>query len=452
MANHTQMPLKVSKKDLQPIFSELSEKDMRTLYNYSEIMGLTTGKVLMRVGDTDQTMYVILQGELKIFKNMNGQPNQIAVLRKGDWIGEPLFSRKVPRTVSAVAGTPSVVMAISMATLDVLSSKVQLFFMKKLNMLASEHISQLASRERELISLNKRLLDCLHSERFQGQVDYSDSKMVMGIIKKIPRLPSFASNMLTRLANKNVSLREAADLIKQDPSSVAVVLKTINSAYYGLRTKVSSLDHAAVFLGLDTLYQLIIADGLRSTLPNTPSFNELHSHSIAISNIAFELSLISKIGRPPEMAVIGLLHDLGRGVILLLKKQNPAFGILIDSLDHARLGALLLKEWGVSDMLSRSLEFQSYPELLPPERIPMEVRNDVAILYLAHLCFSLLEGKSEHALPSMFAIDYMRLLGWAPPDLNHLFQKSLLPALTKKFASYPTAFRQFLKKYEHIRK
>ena len=184
-------------------------------------------------------------------------------------------------------------------------------------------------------------------------------------------------------------------------------------------------------------------------MPDTPDFNAIQSHSVAISHIAFALSLTSRTGHPSEVATIGLLHDLGRGVILLLKKQNPSLGILIDSLDHAKLGALLLKEWGMPDILTRSLEFQSYPEFLPPDMIQMEVRNNVAILYLAHLCFNLLTGTSQHTLPDIFMAQYLRLFGWEQLDVSQVVQKHLLPTLTKSIESYPIAFRQLLKEYTY---
>ena len=447
MANDTQGLKRFSKKDLQSIFSELSESDRRTLYTFSEISGLATGEVLMREGDPGQTVYLILEGELKIIKDTNGQPKETASLRSGDWVGEIAFRKKIPRTASAVASVPSSVMAISGTTLNALNAEAQVFFLKKLNDLANERISQLVSSEREMNSLNRRLIDRVHSERSQGEIDYSDSEIVRKIIKKIPRLPSFASTLLIQLAEKNISLREAADLIKQDPSSVAVVLKAVNSAYYGLRQKVSDINHSLMLIGFSRIYQLIIAEGLQRTMPNTPSFNALQSHSVAISHIAFGLSLTSRTGRPSEMATIGLLHDLGRGVIFLLKKQNPSLGILIDSLDHARLGALLLKEWGMPDILTRSLEFQSYPELLPPDMIHMEIRNNVAILYLAHLCLKLIEGTSDSALPDVFMVEYMKLLGWDQPDPSRIIRKQLLPILTKSINTYPIAFRKLLKEY-----
>jgi len=447
MANDTESLERLSRRDMQAIFSELSERDLKTLYTCSEIRGLTTGDVLMREGDFGQTVYVILKGELKIIKDTNGQLKEIGSLRSGDWVGEIAFSKKMPLAVSAVAGVPSSVMAISGATLNALSTEARVFFLKKLNDLANKRISQLVSSERKMNSLNRRLIDRIHFERSQGKIDYSDSEIVKKIIKKIPRLPSFASSLLIQLAGKNISLREAAELIKQDPSSVGVVLKTVNSAYYGLKQKVSDVNQALMLIGFSRIYQLIIAEGLQRTMPNTPSFNALQSHSVAISHIAFDLSLTSKTGRPSDMSTIGLLHDLGGGVILLLKKQNPSLGILIDSLDQARLGTLLLKEWGMPDILTRSLEFQSYPGLLPPDMIHKEIRNNVVILHLAHLCFNLLKGKSEHTVPNIFMEENLKLFGWEQLDLSQIVRKHLLPTFTKRIEAYPITFRKLLKEY-----
>ncbi|OQY45406.1 MAG: hypothetical protein B6240_08825 [Desulfobacteraceae bacterium 4572_87] len=170
MANDTQGLKRFSKKDLQSTFSELSESDRRTLYTFSEISGLETGEVLMKEGDPGQTVYLILEGELKIIKDTNGQPKEITSLRSGDWVGEIAFSKKIPRTASAVASVPSSVMAISGTTLNALNAEAQVFFLKKLNDLANERISQLVSSERELNSLNRRLIDRIHSERSQGEL------------------------------------------------------------------------------------------------------------------------------------------------------------------------------------------------------------------------------------------------------------------------------------------
>ena len=66
-----------------------------------------------------------------------------------------------------------------------------------------------------------------------------------------------------------------------------------------------------------------MAESVRRTMPDNPEFQELHFHSVAISQISFILSQAKHIAKPAQMATIGLLHDLGQIVILLLKQQNP---------------------------------------------------------------------------------------------------------------------------------
>lgn len=447
MLKHTKMHPRLSHKNLKRHFSQLDPKDLKTLYAYSKIKELQAGECLLKEGENGQEVYVILEGELKISRTITGAPTEIARLGTGDWVGEIAFAKKIPRTASATAISPTRVMSINTATFNALNARTQLFFLKKLNDLANGRIHQLVSSEKELQRKNRQLIDRIYAERFQGKRHYRDAGIIRGIIKKVPRLPSFASTLLVRMAQPNTSLREITDLIKQDPSTVAVVLKTVNSPYYGLRQKISDVNHALMLIGFSRVYQLIVADGLKRVMPNSSSFAAIQSHSVAISHIAFGLSMASRTGNPSEAMTVGLLHDLGRVLVLLLKKQNPSLGILIDSLEHARLSALLLEEWGMPDKLMRILEFQSYPELLPPESVPRDIRHDVAILYLAHLCLSVFTEKSDGPPQDIFAMAYMRLFGWQNLDIDQLIRKNLMPIFSKGIDAYPIAFRHLLNGY-----
>ena len=87
---------------------------------------------------------------------------------------------------------------------------------------------------------------------------------------------------------------------------MADVLKSINSSYYGLRKKVSDIKNAVLLLGFQELYQLVMSEGLRRTMPDTPDFRALHSEALVISYIAFSLSISSQVGIPVQMATIGM--------------------------------------------------------------------------------------------------------------------------------------------------
>jgi hypothetical protein len=141
------------------------------------------------------------------------------------------------------------------------------------------------------------------------------------------------------------------------------------------------------------------------------------------------------------------LHDLGLGVTQLLKDQNPNLAFLLDTLDSAQVGSLLLKAWNLPDIAWQTVEFHSFPEFAPLSKIPEEVLTNVAFLYLAHLCYGLLQGKKEQDLPTTFLEDYKRQLTWEKLSLTAIIRQHLLPGLKKKFNSLPASFRNVLTDY-----
>ncbi len=225
-----------------------------------------------------------------------------------------------------------------------------------------------------------------------------------------------------------------------------VVLKTINSSYYGFQRKISDIHHTIMLLGFDELYQLIVAEGLRRTMPNMKIFQELHHHCMVISQIAFALSAEKHIGKPSQMSTIGLMHDLGWILIVLIKRQNPKLSNLIDLIDPPKIGGLLLKSWNLPELVWKSIEFQSYPEFTPPNNIPEDVRSIVAMLYIAHLCYENFNGKAEDELSIVFFPEYKDLLNLEKYSLWDISQEIILPALRKKMTTLPASLRNLIQK------
>lgn len=131
---------------------------------------------------------------------------------------------------------------------------------------------------------------------------------------------------------------------------------------------------------------------------------------------------------------------------MLLEKRHSKMGILIDMLDHAKIGSLLLREWNIPDVVCQSLEYQCYPEWLPPEEIPEKHRESVTVLYIAHLCYEYLRGKTEDELPTAFLGEYMDVLNCSETSFANFVQRRLLPSLNKKLKTFPENVRDFLVK------
>ena len=426
-------------------FEGLNTDGLQALYSLAAIRTLREGEFLIREGETDQTVYVLLQGEVRIVKDLQGQEEILATLGEGNWVGEIAFARQIPRTASAIANRPLKVMVIDKATLNAMEEKTQLFFYKRFNDLAMERISQLDQRGRDLAFRNQELIGQIFMASRQ-EANYGGSQLIRSILAKVPRLPLFAGTLTTKLLDERISVREVGDLVREDPALMGVVLKTVNSPYYGLRVKISDIHHAIVLIGLNELYHIVLGEGIRKTMPDTPKFQLLHAHCAAVSQVSFAISQSSGLGHPAQMATIGLLHDLGRCLILLIKQQNPALVVLIDALDHAQLGALLLREWNLPEVAWQTLAFQRYPEFSPPSKIPPEVQENVAILYLAHLCCEFYEGGQGNT-STAFLNDYRRLLKWDRYSVEDIAVRVLLPVLGKKLNSFPSSFREVLSRH-----
>ena len=65
----------------------------------------------------------------------------------------------------------------------------------------------------------------------------------------LPTLPRVASEIIARVSDPDSSMKDISKIIHQDPSLAAKILKVANSAFYGLRQEVSTLQLAMVVLG-----------------------------------------------------------------------------------------------------------------------------------------------------------------------------------------------------------
>src|SRR2546430_3965689 len=59
----------------------------------------------------------------------------------------------------------------------------------------------------------------------------------------------------------------SSDVCSSDLALAAAILKTVNSAYYGLPEKMSSLHHAILYLGFNNVYQLILENSIKNIMP-----------------------------------------------------------------------------------------------------------------------------------------------------------------------------------------
>ena len=97
-----------------PFFAPLQEKEREELAEDATMHVFSTGEMIIREGDPGRSVYVILDGQVKVFTRDNGNNElELATLGVGQFFGEMSFVSGKPRSSSVAALELSVVVELS---------------------------------------------------------------------------------------------------------------------------------------------------------------------------------------------------------------------------------------------------------------------------------------------------------------------------------------------------
>jgi len=414
--------------------AHLDEQDMIKLYQSASIQVLSDDRQAILKSDKVPVLYIVAGRKIQLMKS----DRPVGAFH----IEGPVVI--LPAGFQVQVFSPGTVMQLPMIGLETLSEKSRRFFREKMHQFNAQVIEKCLNEFETVSVQNARLQDVLFDRQTRYYSDYERQEFVQEILGKIPQLPAFVYDLTEKLMDDSVSQTEIVSRVQQDPSMAANILKVVNSPLYGFSQKIQDVNQAVMLLGLNELHNILVVIGFRMTMPQLPQFIELYAHSTAISRIVLAIALETRFGHPAQLRTIGLLHDVGQSVVLLLKKQNARLAMLIDSLDSARLGGLLLSRWKLPPAICDTVRFQSYPDFSTPENMPQDLRQNVAALYLAHLCYDNLTGKKN---PNpVFLPAYQALLNLSEAPLDELVEKRIVPRLKKEIQIFPAFFRKILEK------
>jgi HD-like signal output (HDOD) protein len=202
-------------------------------------------------------------------------------------------------------------------------------------------------------------------QEFARLEDYAEA-----IVRKLqlPPCPDILASMGRELAREHPDVQRIAAEASKDVSSSATLLKTVNSAWYGLANKARSVHQAIAYLGLERTSLLMAGLLLRNVFPSTrrqamASFWEA-STQLSLT-LAFYANVLGRTDRD-EMHTFGLFRDAGSAVLIQrFEDYDPAaivadghFGPSLTELeqarygtDHAVIGAVLARDWALPDTM-----------------------------------------------------------------------------------------------------
>ncbi|MBA2485805.1 MAG: HDOD domain-containing protein [Nitrospira sp.] len=146
--------------------------------------------------------------------------------------------------------------------------------------------------------------------------------------------------LASMIGRTNVSAEEIGILIEKDQVLSAKVLRLANSPFYGFPSRIASVAHAVVVLGLNVVKGLTLCATAFDMMKNA-GMNELWRHSLGVAITAHILGTRAELKNPEEVFVAGLLHDIGK-VVLYVKW--PDVGQQITTATHKTSRSLMETE------------------------------------------------------------------------------------------------------------
>ena len=92
--------------------------------------------------------------------------------------------------------------------------------------------------------------------------DLAIGEQIVRNIEDLPTLPGIAMRILEAVKKEGANLEEIGDVLSTDPPLSAKVLKIINSPFYALPRKITSVPHAVSLLGINTVKSLALSFSL----------------------------------------------------------------------------------------------------------------------------------------------------------------------------------------------
>lgn len=189
------------------------------------------------------------------------------------------------------------------------------------------------------------------------------SEQIVARLKALPALPTVVAELLASFGNDEVDIGRLAQQISHDQALTARLLRVANSSFYGLQSRISTINEAVVVLGFRAVRSMVLAVGVSGVFraDQCPGFDPQSyiRHCVGVGLTARALALVT--GRNPELAFTGgILHDIGELVLATCFPEQYAKALAyralhdctpvaaerdILGLDHAVVGGLLADTW-----------------------------------------------------------------------------------------------------------
>lgn len=214
----------------------------------------------------------------------------------------------------------------------------------------------------------------VQDERLQALVGACDS---------LPSAPSLYLEIARAAESETADAAAIGKIISRDMAMCAKLLQLVNSSFFGIARRVSSIEQAVALLGIMRVKAMVLTDHIfREFVPSGDipelSIDRLWKHSLQVAELSREISKAEKQGgdRPDQAFTAGLLHDIGLLVLACrqseavretcrLAREREVSAVSIEGeiigATHGDVGGYLLRLWGLPARIVEAVALHHEP-------------------------------------------------------------------------------------------
>jgi HD-like signal output (HDOD) protein len=213
--------------------------------------------------------------------------------------------------------------------------------------------------------------------RLQALLQDETLRRVAGRLETLPSAPKIYAELTQAMTQDDVTSAKLARIIESDPAMVGKILQLVNSAYFGLARRITSVDQAVTYLGIDVLKGLVLNAHVfqmaKFSSTRVLSLDCLQAHSLQVARLAARV--VKPLMREVAFAA-GIVHDVGKIVLaggvpeqfeasvkLAAVEKCPAHKAehSLLGVSHAEMGAYLLGIWGLPFEIIEAVAYHHTP-------------------------------------------------------------------------------------------
>lgn len=251
-------------------------------------------------------------------------------------------------------------------------------------------------------------------------------------IKNLRPIPAVVTSLLGIVDDPNASMKDITNIIRYDPAITADVLRTANSAYFGLKHPAETIQEAATRIGTDRLVDLVMLKISAQITKGVQKGYDLHEGALwkySVSSALIAKQVADQLNLPNKNSIFttSLLKDMGKTVLDKFVQDafekiynlviNENFSFMeaekqIIGVDHAELGGMIAKMWKFSPKMVGIIRNHH----LTCETMVRD--NDLAVVYLSDcICMMMGMGVGADGLAYRFHRQAMEHIGISAKDI-----------------------------------